>query len=99
MSRYFIAVASDGTTFKRSSVRRVYSHCVAIRLTVKPHGGQWWHPEGFDDWWKGEWASHQELAYKNAGRNRDTQVSKYRAEILEAREVTAQEYRAIEGRR
>jgi hypothetical protein len=106
MTRYFVATASDGTVFKRSSANRAYSHCVAIHRTVPPLSPEKLaeiHPDyrrlyGVEYWQNGEWASRADLAAKNAARNHNGSTSIARVEMLEAREVTGAEFRKIEGR-
>ena len=106
--RYFIATASDGTVFKRSSQNRIYSHCVAVYSVVRaatPEEAKGRHPvlcKGSEGWAKGEWASRKDLADKNAASDHGQSWPRtvlVRAEVLDACEVSGPEFRKIEGRR
>jgi hypothetical protein len=106
--RYFIATASDGTIFKRSSKNRAYSHCVAVYSVVRaatPEEAKGRNSvlcKGSEGWARGEWASRKDLADKNAASDHGQSWPRtvlVRAEVLDAREVSGPEFRKTEGRR
>lgn len=85
MRRVFEATRPDGQTIRRTSEHHVYSHAVAIWREARPA------ENGFRalpaQWLSAEWASRRALAEKNAARY-NRQPERYRAVVLEAREVT-----------
>ena len=106
MKKYFLAIASDGTVFKRSSEGRSYSHCVAVYASSRAYTFQGRSYEAREGWEmrgqgkpQGEWASRLDLAQKNAASKKgwDTPHSNCkieRVEILQAVEVDARAFKA-----
>jgi hypothetical protein len=97
MTTYYLAVASDGTVFKRSTASRSYSHCVAVYSRGAWRGGE--PSEGWNR--SAEWAGRPELAEKAAARQRASGWRTkegfhevVRVEILDAVTVTAQQFKA-----
>jgi hypothetical protein len=96
MTTYYLAVASDGTVFRRSTTGRTYTHCVAVYSR-----SQWRDNQGRGSiWGSAEWAGRRELAEKAAGRQRNSgwRTSEgfheiLRVEILTAIEVDAKAFK------
>jgi hypothetical protein len=96
MTTYYLAVASDGTVFRRSTTSRTYSHCVAVYSR-----SQWRGRDTGSIWDRSpEWAGRPDLAEKTAGRRRASGwrnsegfLEILRVEILEAIEVDAKAFK------
>lgn len=83
--RVFEATRSDGVVVRRTSDRKVYSHCVAI--WVAEHQQVWGdHRITPAQWINPQWCGRRDLAEKTA-RYYNNQPG-HRAEVLEAREVS-----------
>jgi hypothetical protein len=80
----FEAIDATGKVHKRSSVRRVYSHCVVIHFAAHPPSKLW--PRGVAACSHAEWEGSRAMAERKATRwRKDPHVEAI--EILEARQV------------
>ena len=80
----FEAIDATGKVHKRSSARRVYSHCIVIHFAAHPPSKFW--PAGVSAFSHAEWEGSRATAERKAGRWRkkpDVEA----IEILEARQV------------
>jgi hypothetical protein len=80
----FEAIGVDSTIYRRSSISRLYSHCVVIDFNGQ--GPSKICPEGFKPYSRTEWSSRLGLAERNVARWR-THPRVASIEILEAMRV------------
>ena len=80
----FEATDASGKVHKRSSTRRVYSHCLVIHFAAHPPSNLW--PKGIAAGSHAEWAESHALAERNANRWRK-QPDVDTIEILDAIQV------------
>ena len=80
----FEAIDASGRVHKRSSARRVYSHCIVIHFAARPPSKFW--PKGVAACSHAEWEASRELAERKASRWRK-EPDVEAIEILEARQV------------
>jgi hypothetical protein len=80
----FEAIDATGKVHKRSSVRRVYSHCVVIHFAAHPPSKLW--PIGIAACSHAEWEGSRAMAERKASRWRKKPHVEA-TEILEARQV------------
>jgi hypothetical protein len=106
-TRYFLATDSRGTTFKRSSATRGYSHCVAIwqtrRALTEAERAEfsWWREQdkaASEGYARAEWSLTLAAAQRNANRKHGWWRSTATTEIVEAREVDRKTYETSGGR-
>jgi hypothetical protein len=80
----FKATDASGKAHKRSSTRRVYSHCLLIHFAAHPPTDLW--PDGIAACSHAEWAETRVLAERKANRWRK-EPDVEAIEIVEARQV------------
>jgi hypothetical protein len=80
----FEATDANGKVHKRSSARRVYSHCVVIHFAAHPPSKLW--PKGVAACSHAEWEESRAMAERKATRWRK-EPSVEAIEILEVRQV------------
>jgi hypothetical protein len=80
----FEATDANGKVHKRSSARRVYSHCVVIHFAAHPPSKFW--PKGVVACSHAEWEGSRAMAERKASRWRK-EPSVEAIEILEVRQV------------
>jgi hypothetical protein len=80
----FEATDATGKVHKRSSARRVYSHCVVIHFVAHPPSKFW--PKGVAACSHAEWEGSRTMAARKATRWRK-EPSVEAIEILEVRQV------------
>ena len=80
----FEATDATGRVHKRSSARRVYSHCIVIHFAAHPPSKLW--PKGIAAYSHAEWMESCALAQRKASRWRKDPYVEV-VEILEARQV------------
>src|SRR5262249_32712655 len=83
-ARQVRGIDATGKVHKRSSVRRVYSHCVVIHFAAHPASKLW--PIGIAACSHAEWEGSRAMAERNATRWRK-EPDVEAIEILEARQV------------
>jgi hypothetical protein len=79
----FEAIDASGRVHKRSSARRVYSHCIVIHFAAQPPSEFW--PRGVAACSHAEWEESRGMAERKASRWR-TEPDVEAIEILEARQ-------------
>jgi hypothetical protein len=80
----FEAIDATGKVHKRSSARRVYSHCIVIHFAAHPPSKFW--PAGVAAFSHAEWEESPATAERKASRWRK-EPDVEAIEILEARQV------------